>query len=82
MVAFLNKIVRIDPNDKVFDPYRVTPDGEDAGLSSTGKKPTNWGFPANCYRIRSKPCPTAISHPDCWKSVKDFFKMEIDGKEL
>jgi hypothetical protein len=28
MAAFMEKIIRIDPNDKVLDPYRVTPDGK------------------------------------------------------
>jgi hypothetical protein len=28
MAAFMEKIIRIDPNDKVLDPYRVTPEGK------------------------------------------------------
>jgi hypothetical protein len=28
MAAFFDKIVKFDPNDKVLDPYRVTPDGK------------------------------------------------------
>jgi hypothetical protein len=28
IAAFMEKIIRIDPNDKVLDPYRITPEGK------------------------------------------------------
>ncbi|MDR0430240.1 MAG: DUF3945 domain-containing protein [Tannerellaceae bacterium] len=88
MAAFLDKIIRINPNDKVLDPYRVTPDGkmqEQAGgkyqpldLNKLDWKETDkLGLSGESLQDALKAMSYGHKSPGLLE-----IRMEIDGKEL
>lgn len=88
MSGFLDKIIKVNPNDKVLEPYRVKPKGEDEqpSLSNSRYKPldlnkVDWKeadrLGLTPEKLRDALKSMAYKH----KSGLVDIKMEVDGKE-
>lgn len=88
MAAFLDKIVKIGPNDKVLDPYRVTPDGkmQEQGQGKyqpldlnklDWKEADNLGLSGQSLQDALKAMSYGHKSPGLIE-----VRMEIEGKEL
>lgn len=77
IAAFLDKIIKVYPDDKVLDPYRVQPDGQQKELSEGQQKyqaldlnkvdwkdAENWEFLPTRLLTRSKQWFMVINRPD------------------
>jgi hypothetical protein len=89
IAAFLDKIIKVQPDDKVLDPYRVQPDGQQKELSEGQQKyqaldlnKVDWkdaeklGIPADALADTLK----AMSYGHKSPGLVDI-KTEVDGKE-
>ncbi len=88
MVAFMEKIVKIDPADKVLDPYRVTPEGKMQEQAPGKYQPLDLN--KLDWKEVDKLGLSGESLQDALKAMSYGHKspglleirMEIDGKEL
>ena len=88
MAAFIEKIIKIDPADKVLNPYRVTPDGKMQEQVPGRFQPLDLN--AFDWKEADKLGLTGQSLQDALKAMSYGHKspgllevrMEIDGKEL
>lgn len=88
MAAFMEKIVKIDPTDKVLDPYRVTPDGKMQEQVQGKYQPLDLN--KLDWKEADKLGLSGESLQDALKAMSYGHKspglleirMEIDGKEL
>lgn len=88
MAAFFDKILKIDPNDKVLDPYRVTPDGKMQEQGQGKYQPLDLN--KLDWKETDKLGLSGESLQDALKAMSYGHKspglleirMEIDGKEL
>lgn len=87
--GFLDKIIKVNPNDKVLDPYRVKPKGEEeeVSLSNSRYKPVDlnkvdWKeadrLGLTSEQLRDALKAMAYNHKS--PGLVDI-KMEVDGKE-
>jgi hypothetical protein len=88
MVAFFEKIIKIDPADKVLDPYRVTPEGKMQEQAQGKYQPLDLN--KLDWKEADKLGLSGESLQDALKAMSYGHKspglleirMEIDGKEL
>jgi hypothetical protein len=88
MAAFMEKIIKVDPNDKVLDPYRVTPDGKMQEQAQGKYQPLDLN--KLDWKEADKLGLSGQSLLDALKAMSYGHKspglleirMEIDGKEL
>lgn len=88
MAAFFDKIMKIDPNDKVLDPYRVTPEGKMQEQAEGKYQPLDLN--RLDWKEADKLGLSGESLQDALKSMSYGHKspglleirMEIDGREL
>lgn len=88
MAAFFDKLVRIDPNDKALDPYRVTPDGKMQEAAQGKYQPLDLN--KLDWKEADKLGLSGESLQDALKAMSYGHKspglievrVEIDGKEL
>lgn len=88
MAAFFDKIIKIDPADKVLDPYRVTPDGKMQEQAQGKYQPLDLN--RLDWKEADKLGLSGESLQDALKAMSYGHKspglleirMEIDGKEL
>ncbi|GHT60407.1 hypothetical protein FACS189451_00400 [Bacteroidia bacterium] len=88
MAAFLDKIIRINPEDKVLDPYRVTPEGKMQEQAQGKYQPLDlnklewkevekYGLTGDNLQDSLKAMSYGHKSPGLLE-----IRMEIDGKEL
>jgi hypothetical protein len=88
MAAFFDKIIKIDPSDKVLDPYRVTPEGKMQEQAQGKYQPLDLN--KLDWKETDKLGLSGQSLQDALKAMSYGHKspglievrMEIDGKEL